>query len=621
MKKVLFIILLILSGCGGLTAGVSDLTWQKVCLGGMSAEWYGSQEALDIAAIVIAVQKTNGGWMKNDQLHKLSQSEYQRLINEKSGRSCLDNMATTQEMRYLARVWKATGNEDCRQAFLRGLNMIRVAQKRCGGWSQYLPLSNDNGYQDYITFNDDLVVNVLKLLRDIYTNTGDFAGITDAATREACQAAFDRGVQCILDCQIIIDGTYAAWCAQHDTVSPYLPTEGRPQELPSVSGYESANLLSFLMSIDDPSDELKTRITAAVTWLDEHKIADHAVEDYTNADQQKDRRIVEQKGTHLWGRFIQIGGNTGAQVYEKFFNKLKNRGKTRSYTYNGTTYTYTEEELARANYNPDKAYEPVYAIYNDSIKHMYYRFLYNYEDTPKAIDEKGCPYYTSLLRGNRVGYQYIGSWCQRVIETEYSAWKVKYGVHDDGTYILSTESCVSKNGDQTYTFDNAFTITNDGGVGYSTAKATSIRYNADVTYTIHIPQDLQVTAANLNGYDNWDEPDAYVQMWNNTTYTAEDYFFPRTKNGNAQWVTHDIDHTAHPVTDELAFRLAGKQACMIITLTCTKRGTAVENTQSDNQPSLADKILRNGQLYLMYEGRMYDVRGMEIKYEGRMYDL
>ena len=104
MKKVLFIILLVFAGCGWLTAGVNDLTWYQVCTGSMSGEWYGSQEALDIADIVIAVQKANGGWMKNDQLHKLSQSEYQRLLNEKGAHSCLDNIATTQEMRYLARM-------------------------------------------------------------------------------------------------------------------------------------------------------------------------------------------------------------------------------------------------------------------------------------------------------------------------------------------------------------------------------------------------------------------------------------------------------------------------------------------------------------------------------------
>ena len=181
MKRTL-IILLVICQVAFVHSAVTDLTWYQVCMGQMGAEWYGSDEAQEIAETVIAVQKTNGGWMKNDQLHKLSSSEYQRLLNEKSGRSCLDNVATTQEMRYLARVWNATGNDTYRQAFLRGLQMIRTARKGCGGWSQYWPLSNDNGYQDYITFNDDLMVNVMKILRDIYNNQGDFADITDADT-------------------------------------------------------------------------------------------------------------------------------------------------------------------------------------------------------------------------------------------------------------------------------------------------------------------------------------------------------------------------------------------------------------------------------------------------------
>ena len=139
MKKLLIIALLIANG-QWLTAGVTDLTWYQVCMGQMGAEWYGSDEAQEIADIVIAVQKTNGGWMKNDQLHKLSSSQYQSLVNEKNGRSCLDNVATTQEMRYLAKVWKATGNDTYRQAFLRGLQMIRTAQKGCGPVAIRMPL-------------------------------------------------------------------------------------------------------------------------------------------------------------------------------------------------------------------------------------------------------------------------------------------------------------------------------------------------------------------------------------------------------------------------------------------------------------------------------------------------
>ena len=611
MKRIAFIALLIVHcQLSIVNSAVTDLTWYQVCMGQMPAEWYGSTEAQDIAEIVIAVQKTNGGWMKNDQLHKLSSSEYQRLLSEKSGRSCLDNVATTQEMRYLAKVWNATGNDNYRQAFLRGLNMIRTAQKGCGGWSQYLPLSNDNGYQDYITFNDDLMVNVLKLLRDIYNNQGDFADITDGATRTWCQTAFERGLQCIINCQVNIDGTYAAWCAQHDTIAPYLPTEGRPHELPSISGYESANLLSFLMSIENPSDELRTRITAAVNWLDAHKIPNHAVEDYTNAAGQKDRRIVEKTGTHLWGRFIQIGGNTGTEVYNKLFNKLKKRGKKRSYTYKGVTYTYTEEELARANYDPTKAYEPIYAIYKDSIPHMYYRFLYNYEDTPVAFDDKGCPYYTSLLPTNRVSYQYIGSWCQRVIETEYPAWKAKYAGHDEGVYLLSAETCVSKRNEQTYTFNNAFSITNDGSVGYSPAKQNAIRYSADVTYTIHIPEDLQVTEAQIRGYCNYSDLDAHMHIWNSAIYPDDKYLFPHADDGDSQWVTYYIDHMVQPVAGQLTFMLTGRQTSMLITLTCTRRTTqGVESNQISEIRS--QKVFRNGQLIIVHNGQEYSITGLK----------
>ncbi|MBO6306053.1 MAG: pectate lyase [Paludibacteraceae bacterium] len=594
-----------------LSASVSDLSWQQVCSGTMPETWYGSQEAQDIADIVLAVQKENGGWMKNDQLHKLSDTEYQRLISEKNTHSCLDNFATTQEMRYLARVYQATGIDRYQTAFRRALQMIFNAQKGCGGWSQYWPLSGNYSYQDYITFNDDLMTNVMRILHDIASDQGVFANIVDAATRTQCQTAFDRGLQCVLDCQIDDNGVYAAWGAQHDTVAPYLPMEGRPHELPSVSGYESANLLSFLMSIDNPSETLKARITAAVTWLDAHKIADHAVEDYTNAAGEPDRRIIDQPGTHLWGRFIQIGGASGTTIYEHFFAKLKKRNASRSYTYNGVKYTYKEEEMARASYDPARAYQPIYAIYKDTIQHMYYRFLYNYEDTPKAIDDKGCPVYTSLMATNRASYQYIGSWPQYVIETVYPAWQARYQTHEEGIYILSAQTCLASHSDTAYPFNNAFSISNDGGKTYFTAKQNTIRYSADVTYTIAIPSDLQVIAAEIRGYCNASDGDAYLTQWNNSTYTT-DYFFPRTDGGDSQWVTYYINMASSPARDTLPFRLSGSQTSMTISLTCTRRQAQGIDPVTRNPSPVTHKVLRNGQLFIIRDGRIYNALGQPI---------
>ena len=119
----------------------------------MPQEWYASDEAQQVGDIVIAVQKTNGGWMKNDQLHKLSSAEYQRLLSERDAHSCLDNFATTQEIRYLAKVYQATGLAKYRTAALAGVEMILEAQKGCGGWSQYRPLSGNYSYQAGIPYN------------------------------------------------------------------------------------------------------------------------------------------------------------------------------------------------------------------------------------------------------------------------------------------------------------------------------------------------------------------------------------------------------------------------------------------------------------------------------------
>lgn len=317
---------------------VSSLTWSQVCSGKMSSEWYGTEEAQSIADDVLYVQKTNGGWMKNDELHQLTAEQKQSLYNKRNEHSCFDNAATTQEMRFLAKVYQQTGIEKYKTAFMKALNLIFTAEKGCGGWSQYWPLSGNGSYQDYITFNDNLTTNVMRLLQDIIGNKGDFENLVDDETRARCEASFQKGLEVIIKCQVNDNGTMAAWCAQHDTTT-FLPTEGRPHELPSISGSESASLLSFLMTIENPSKELQATITSAVEWLDAHKIEGKAIEEFTNDEGEKDRRVIDKSGSAIWGRFIQLGGETGEQTYDAFFTKLKNRNKSRSYTTGGKTYT------------------------------------------------------------------------------------------------------------------------------------------------------------------------------------------------------------------------------------------------------------------------------------------
>lgn len=572
MRKITFTLAMLLCVCMGVGAAtLSSLTWANVCSGGMGASWYGSTESQGVADTVINVQKNSGGWMKNDQLHKLSSSEYSALKDKKSEHSCLDNVATTQEMRFLAKVYQGCKVERYRESFVKALNMILTAQMQVGGWGQYWPLSEAGSYQNYITFNDDLTVNALKMLRDVYNNTGDFADLVDEATREKCKKAFDRGIECIIKCQVDDNGTPAAWCAQHDTID-YLPTEGRPHELPSISGYESANLLSFLMTVENPSEELQNTITTAVEWLNNHKYIDNAkIEDYINGSGVSDRHIVSATNSAVWARFIQIGGESGTKIYNKLFTKLNNRNKKRSYKQNGTEYTYTEYEIAKNSYDASKAYQPIYSIYDDELQHLYYRFLYNYEDADSVIDWKGCLVPTSLYAQRRTSYQYLGSWCYKIINTEYPAWKQKMDLINNAgeatPYELSATTNAGNNTTAVYYFNDGFTITNNDSKAYGTGKENTVKYSNGKVYTITIPEGKAITKIAFTGYDNYAASDAYVAKVGKTEYPTTQYVFPAKVGDSYTIVTHTID-LASPASKELTFTVAGQQCCLIITAYC-----------------------------------------------------
>ena len=100
--------------------------------------FYGSPEAVRIAETVLLVQRDNGGWPKNyDRTRTLSQKDKEKLLGQKKrSDTTFDNGATHSEVRYLAKVYNATGDERCKQAFLQGVVFILKAQYGNGGWPQ-----------------------------------------------------------------------------------------------------------------------------------------------------------------------------------------------------------------------------------------------------------------------------------------------------------------------------------------------------------------------------------------------------------------------------------------------------------------------------------------------------
>ena len=271
--------------------------------------FFQTQEARRITDNVLLYQQTTGGWPKNIYMPaELTNEERtavmasQKEINE----STIDNGATSTEIRYLARTYLATHDEKYKQAVLKGLQYLFNAQYPNGGWPQFYPRSK--GYYIHITYNDNAMINIMELLREVYETRSPYTFLPDSVCKQA-REAFNKGVTCLLNTQVRQHGKLTAWCAQHDRET-LLPAKARAYELPSLSGQESDNIVLLLMSLPHPSPEVTAAIEGAVAWFKEVQINGLTKEYFTNEAGKKDYRMVPCADCEpLWARFYELDTN------------------------------------------------------------------------------------------------------------------------------------------------------------------------------------------------------------------------------------------------------------------------------------------------------------------------
>jgi PelA/Pel-15E family pectate lyase len=298
--------LLFLAALVGTTIASAEVRWRQIL--DQPGSWYASDEAHAIAENVLLFQTASGGWPKNVDMTKPPSPEFLANPQPDERAATIDNGATHTQLAFLARVVTAKNDPHLRDAFNRGVDYLLAAQYENGGWPQFFPLRE--GYYTHITFNDDAMASVLRLLKDLSERKPPYRFVDTERNARAAQAVA-RGVDCILRCQIVVNGKKTAWCAQHDEHT-FAPAPARKYEHVSLSGYESVGIVRFLMSLDRPSPAVVDAIESAVQWFKEAKLTCIRVERKPAPELHLgfDPVVVpDPSAPALWARFYEIGTN------------------------------------------------------------------------------------------------------------------------------------------------------------------------------------------------------------------------------------------------------------------------------------------------------------------------
>jgi len=163
-------------------------------------------------------------------------------------------------------------------------------------------------YQIHITYNDDAMANTMILLRDIAAQKEPYQGdLTDDQLRQQMTKAFNKGIECILNTQIVTDGELTVWCQQHDRET-LLPAHARAFELPSYCTMESAMLTRLLMELPNPDERVKKAVHAAMRWFDKYKLTGYKVErtGRPGSADQNTKLVKDTLAPPMWARFYDL---------------------------------------------------------------------------------------------------------------------------------------------------------------------------------------------------------------------------------------------------------------------------------------------------------------------------
>lgn len=262
-------------------------------------EWYATEEGRRVADIILSFQTPSGGWSKRTDMGHKPRQTGQAFGVESHYIPTFDNSATTTQITALAHAHTATDDHRYLEAYIRGVELILEAQYPNGGWPQTFPLRG--GYNDYITYNDEVMENNLTLLYRLGNGRAPFESTPPALRRQALDS-LERGLDLVIASQVTVDDTPTLWGGQHDPKT-LEPLKARAYEMVALATSESVSLLDFMMDLEEPSEAIQHSIHSAMAWYDANKILGYAW------DTEAREIVPDEDAPPLWSRFAEIGTN------------------------------------------------------------------------------------------------------------------------------------------------------------------------------------------------------------------------------------------------------------------------------------------------------------------------
>ena len=196
------------------------------------------------------------------------------------------------QVRQMQALLGAGGGVAHERRFVDDLDLLLRAQFPNGCWPAVYPLRGDS--TDAATFDDAVMVGVLRLLGRVAGGEVPFVGVE---LRGRAGAGVDRGVRCVVDGQVVVDGRRTAWSVWHDPLT-LAPRGG------VLSAADGAALLGYLVELETDHPPVLAAVRQGAGWVRETML-------WGIARRPGEPPVATPGAGPLWAASYEMGSNRG----------------------------------------------------------------------------------------------------------------------------------------------------------------------------------------------------------------------------------------------------------------------------------------------------------------------